>query len=110
MLAGWGGWLWRGAWLGVLGGAGGGEGVLAGGGWLEGGNRLGLEGCWVEVGGCWLEGALAGWGRLAVEGGLAGRVFWGGLGGEGVLAGGCGVWLEGLAGGVVRVGAGERAV
>ena len=30
--------------------------------------------------------------------------MWGG-GGEGVLAGRCGVWLEGLAGGVVRVGA-----
>ena len=45
-------------------------------------------------GGCWLEGALAGWGRLAVEGGLARRVFWGGLGG----AVGWRMW--GLAGGV----------
>ena len=70
-LAGWRGSVgWRGLWL---------EGVLGGVGWM------GAVGC--------------GGGRLAVEGGLARRVFWGGLGGEGVLAGGCGRgWLEGWLG------------
>ena len=66
-----GGWLWRGAWLGVLGG------VLGGVGWLEGGVLAGGGFGWMGAGG------------------------WGG--------GGVG-WRMGLAGGVVRVGAGERAV
>ena len=94
----------EGLWLGVLGGAGGGGGV----GWR--GLVVGLEGGWLVetgVGGVLGEGWLAGGGGVGWRGR---RVFWGGLGGEGVLAGGCGVWLEGLAGGVVRVGAGKRAV
>ena len=84
--------------------------VLAGGGW--GATRLGLEGL---EGGCWLEeGVLGGvgWvGRLAVEGGLArrGGWLWRGLGLGGCFGGGWRMW-EGLGGGVVRVGAGERAV